>query len=76
MTAVERYRAVVLRVAEQLVHEAGVSGRRQHVDHVDRDAEGGAGGNGGRQHGDRPADQMILIAFGQFARRGVWLGGS
>ena len=65
MTAVEDDGAVVLRVAEQLVDEPGVAGRGQHVDHVDRDAEGRARGNGGREHGDRPAYPMILIAFRQ-----------
>ena len=49
---------------EQLLDEPGVAGRGQDVEHVDRDAEGGARGNGGREHGDRPADQMILVAFG------------
>ena len=65
MTAVERYCAVVLRVAEQLVPEREGSGCRQYVDHVNRDAEAGACGNGAREHGDRPANQMILVAFGQ-----------
>ena len=32
---------------------------------MDRDAEAGAGGNGAREHGDRPANQMVLVAFGQ-----------
>ena len=32
---------------------------------MDRDAEGGACGNGGREHGDRSANQMVLVAFGQ-----------
>ena len=44
---------------------ARVSGRRQYVDHVNRDAEAGARGNGAREHGDRPANQMVLVAFGQ-----------
>ena len=65
MTAVERYCAVVLRVAEQLVPEREGSGCRQHVDHVNRDAEAGACGNGAREHGDRPANQMVLVAFGR-----------
>ena len=65
MTAVERYCAVVLRVAEQLVPEREGSGCRQYVDHVNRDAEAGACGNGAREHGDRPANQMVLVAFGQ-----------
>ena len=65
VTAVERYCAVVLRVAEQLVPEREGSGCRQYVDHVNRDAEAGARGNGAREHGDRPANQMVLVAFGQ-----------
>ena len=65
MTAVEDEARVLLRVVEQLVDEPGVAGRGQQVDHVDRDAEGRACGNGGRQHRDRPVYPMILIAFGQ-----------
>ena len=65
MAPVQDDGAVVLHVFEQLVDEPGVAGRGQHVEHVDRDAEGRARGNGGREHGDRPIYPMILIAFRQ-----------
>ena len=65
MAPVQDDGAILLHVLEQLVYEPGVAGRGQHVEHVDRDAEGRACGNAGREHGDRPIYPMILIAFRQ-----------
>jgi hypothetical protein len=64
MTPVEDHCTVFLDVATQLLHQTEVASRRQDVEHVNRDAEGGARGDGGRQHGDRPTDERILVAFG------------
>jgi hypothetical protein len=63
MATVEDHCRVFLYVAEQLFHHPGVAGRRKEVEHMDRDAERGARGNGARQHGDRSADLVILAAF-------------
>ena len=67
VTASEGERTTPLCVLEQSVQEHGVCCRRQDVDHVDRDAEGGAWGNGGRQHGDGPSDLRIQSTL----RRGL-----
>ena len=63
MASVQDDGAVLLHVFERLADEPGVAGRRQHVEYVDRDAEGRGGGNGGRQRGGRSINPMILIAF-------------